>query len=187
MKNFLKKNSRIFQGYSKNIPKISHKSSKKPSGYGSCYLVCTLVLQNKFMTLMLFILLRFIVWPTSLIWWSKHCRVCLWWCTMKNYYNVCIPILHIHLRGNLEFTKLVNIMTTKGNEILQNVKTRMLNLTKRIMVEYTTFLVNMALDNLTYQQAMLNYEHLCDLQLCLDLFTFCHYLNFACFHQVFTI
>jgi hypothetical protein len=86
---------------------------------------------------------------------------------------------------HLELTKLVNIMSTKGNEILQNVKTRMLSPTKKVMVEYTTFLVNMALDNLTNQQVMLNYEHLCDLQLCLNLLTFCHYLNFACFHQVF--
>jgi hypothetical protein len=90
-------------------------------------------------------------------------------------------------KRHFEFTKLANIMTTKGNKNFQNVKTRMLSPTKRIMVEYTTFLVNMTLDNLTNQQAMLNYEHLCDLQHCFDLLTFFHYLNFASFHQVFTI
>jgi hypothetical protein len=52
-------------------------------------------------------------------------------------------------RRHLEFVELANIMTIKGKEILQNVKTRMLSLMKRIMVKYTTFLVNMALDNLT--------------------------------------
>jgi hypothetical protein len=33
------------------------------------------------------------------------------------------------------------------------------------MVEYKTLLVKMALDNITNQQVMLNYEHLCDLHI----------------------
>jgi len=43
-------------------------------------------------------------------------------------------------------------MATKGNKILQNVKTRwvlMLNPTKRVMAEYKTLLMKMALDNPT--------------------------------------
>jgi len=76
------------------------------------------------------------------------------------------------LKKHLEFTKLVEILETKGNKILQNVKTKwisMLNLTKRLMVEYRTLLVKMTLDNPTNQQAKQNYEHLCDLQILLGL------------------
>jgi hypothetical protein len=43
-------------------------------------------------------------------------------------------------------------MATKGNKILRNVKTRwilILSATKRVMVEYKSMLVKMALDNLT--------------------------------------
>ncbi len=72
------------------------------------------------------------------------------------------------LKRHLEFIKISKLMATKGNKIIQNVKTRwilMLNFTKIIMVEYKTLLVKMALDNITNQQVMLNYEHLCDLHI----------------------
>jgi hypothetical protein len=39
----------------------------------------------------------------------------------------------------------------------------MLNLAKKVMAKYKTMLVKMALDNLTNQQVMLNYEHLCNI------------------------
>ncbi len=45
----------------------------------------------------------------------------------------------------------------------------MLSLAKKLMAEYKTFLVKMALDSLTNQQAKQNYEHLCDLQTFLKL------------------
>ncbi len=38
---------------------------------------------------------------------------------------------------------------------------------RRLMVEYRTLLMKMALDNLKNQQANQNYEHLCDLQILL--------------------
>jgi len=47
----------------------------------------------------------------------------------------------------------------------------MLNPTKRVMAEYKTLLVKMTLDNPTNQQAMLNYEHFCDIHI---------FLGFAC-------
>ncbi len=43
----------------------------------------------------------------------------------------------------------------------------MLSLAKKMMVEYKTMLVKMALDSLTNQQAQLNHENLCDLQVLL--------------------
>jgi hypothetical protein len=43
----------------------------------------------------------------------------------------------------------------------------MLNLAKRVMAKYKILLVKMALDSLTNQQAKLNYENLCDLQVLL--------------------
>jgi hypothetical protein len=75
-------------------------------------------------------------------------------------------------KRHLKFTKLAEMLEIKGNKILRNVKTRwisMLSLAKRLMVEYRTFLVKMALDNLTNQQAKQNYEHLCDFQTLLGL------------------
>jgi hypothetical protein len=45
----------------------------------------------------------------------------------------------------------------------------MFNLVKREMEKYKTLLVKMALDSLTNQQAKLNYENLCDLQVLLGL------------------
>jgi hypothetical protein len=62
----------------------------------------------------------------------------------------------------------MEFMATKGNKIFWNVKTRwisMLNLVKRVMVEYKTLFVKMTLDNPKNQQAMLNYEHLCDIHI----------------------
>jgi hypothetical protein len=45
----------------------------------------------------------------------------------------------------------------------------MLSLAKRVMAKYKTLLVKMALDNLTNQQVMLNYEHLCEIHILLGL------------------
>jgi hypothetical protein len=45
----------------------------------------------------------------------------------------------------------------------------MLSLAKKVMAKYRTLLVKMALDNLANQQAKLNYERLCDLQVLLGL------------------
>ncbi len=55
-------------------------------------------------------------------------------------------------KRHLEFIKITELMATKGNKILWNVKTRwilMLSLAKKIMVEYKTLLVKMILDILT--------------------------------------
>jgi len=55
-------------------------------------------------------------------------------------------------KRHLGFIKIEEFMATKGNKILQNVKTRwvlMLNPTKRVMAEYKTLLMKMALDNPT--------------------------------------
>jgi hypothetical protein len=52
-------------------------------------------------------------------------------------------------KRHLKLTKLVDIMETKGNKVLHNIKTQwisMLNLAKRMMVEYRTLLVKMAMD-----------------------------------------
>jgi hypothetical protein len=44
-----------------------------------------------------------------------------------------------------------------------------LNLAKRMMAEYKTLLVKMAMDYNLDQPTKLNYEHLCDLQILLEL------------------
>ncbi len=71
---------------------------------------------------------------------------------MRIYYKPYMPILHIPLKGILEFTKLVGIVEIKGNKILCNIKTWwifMLSLTQKMMVEYKALLVKMAMDQNT--------------------------------------
>jgi hypothetical protein len=75
-------------------------------------------------------------------------------------------------KWHLEFTKLVEVMERQRNKILHNVKTRwisMLNLAKKVLAKYKTFLMKKAMDNPTNHQVKLNYEHLCDLQTLLGL------------------
>jgi hypothetical protein len=55
-------------------------------------------------------------------------------------------------RQHLNFTKLVEVMETKRNKIICNVKTRwisMLSLVKRVLAKYKTLLVKMVMDSLT--------------------------------------
>jgi hypothetical protein len=55
-------------------------------------------------------------------------------------------------RQHLNFTKLVEVMETKGNKIICNVKTRwisMLSLVKRVLAKHKTLLVKMVMDSLT--------------------------------------
>jgi hypothetical protein len=45
----------------------------------------------------------------------------------------------------------------------------MLRPTKKVLAEYTTLLIKMAMDSFTNHQTKFNYEHLCDLQILLEL------------------
>ncbi len=110
---------------------------------------------------------------------------------VKNIENSFIQTLHVYFahspKRHLEFAKLVEIMETKGNKILHNVKTKwisMLSLAKRMMVEYKTLVVKMVMDQNTNQQSKFNYEHLCELQILLGLTCICPCYISACFHQV---
>jgi hypothetical protein len=52
-------------------------------------------------------------------------------------------------KRHLEFSKLTNVMETKGNKILRNIKTRwtsMINPNKWVVLEYYILLMKMALD-----------------------------------------
>jgi len=86
-------------------------------------------------------------------------------------------------KRHLKFIKLTEIMETKGNKILYNVKTQwknsMLSLTNRVMAEYKTLLLKMAMDNSTNQQVKLNFEHLCDLQIMFELACILPFLEFV--------
>jgi len=70
-------------------------------------------------------------------------------------------------------------METKRNKILCNIMTQwifMLNLAKKVMVEYKTLLVKMAMDQITNQQAKFNYMNICvtyKFYLCLHAFFPC--------------
>jgi hypothetical protein len=75
-------------------------------------------------------------------------------------------------KWHLEFTKFDEVMERKGNKIVCNVKTRwisMLSFAKKLLAEYKTLLVKMAMDSFTNHQTKFNYEHLCDLQILLEL------------------
>ncbi len=59
---------------------------------------------------------------------------------------------HLSPNQHLEFTKLAEIMETKGNKILSNVKIQwisMLSLTNIVMAKYKTLLLKMAMDDNT--------------------------------------
>jgi hypothetical protein len=63
--------------------------------------------------------------------------------------------------------KTFEVMETKRNNILHNVKTRwilMLSFAKNVLAKYRTLLMKRAMDSHTNHQIKLNYEHLCDLQ-----------------------
>jgi hypothetical protein len=97
------------------------------------------------------------------------------------FHNVCTFVLHSH-KMHLEFIKLVEHMAIKGTKSFQNVKIRgilMLSLAKKIMTKYKMFLIKMALDNPTNIQVMLNYEHLCDLQIMFGLSCILSLLKFV--------
>lgn len=94
-------------------------------------------------------------------------------------------------KRHLEFTKLAKSMATKGNKIIWIVKLRwilMLNLAKKSMVEYKTFLVKMTLDNPINQQAMLNYTFVTsNFNFAWTCVHFSITRIYACSHQVCTI
>lgn len=64
------------------------------------------------------------------------------------------------LKWHLEFTKLVEVVETKRNQIMHNKKIRcilMLSLVKNVSVKYGTLLMKRAMDSPTNQQVKLNY------------------------------
>jgi uncharacterized membrane protein len=86
--------------------------------------------------------------------------------TLYNYFSK-------SFKRHLEFTKLVEVMETKGAKILKNVKTCwifMVFLVQCVMVEYRMLLMRMALDAPTNDKAKTNFDLLCDVQILLGLF-----------------
>jgi len=73
---------------------------------------------------------------------------------------------------HMEFTKLVEILETKGEKIFRNMKTwwiSMLAPAKHVLHEYKTLVVKMADDNLGNAIAKNNCELLCDCDIILGL------------------
>jgi hypothetical protein len=68
-------------------------------------------------------------------------------------------------KRHLEFTKLAELMITKGVKILKNIKTywiSMLFLVRCVMVRYKTLLMKMTLDAPINDQAKTYFDLLCD-------------------------
>jgi hypothetical protein len=77
-------------------------------------------------------------------------------------------------KWHLEFCKLVEILESKENKLLKNIKTRwisMLSLCKIIFAEYKFLVVKMVEDSDHIENAKNNYELLCDVET---------FLGFAC-------
>jgi hypothetical protein len=79
-----------------------------------------------------------------------------------------LQTLHVYFahspKSHLEFTKLIEIMETKRNKILCNIKTQwifMLSPAKIVMAKYKTLLVKMAMDKNKNQQTKFNYMSTC--------------------------
>jgi hypothetical protein len=73
---------------------------------------------------------------------------------------------------HLEFTKFVEIMEIKGLKVLQNVKTRWINMLaplKRVGKKYKTLIVKMAIDSGSVEVAKTNLVNLCDVGIILGL------------------
>jgi hypothetical protein len=68
-------------------------------------------------------------------------------------------------KRHMDFTKLAEILETKGGKIFRNVKIRWISMlapTKCVLYEYKTLVVKMVDDNLGNVTAKNNYELLCD-------------------------
>lgn len=75
-------------------------------------------------------------------------------------------------KKHMDFTKLVDIMETKANKFLRNVKTcwiSMLSPMKHVICEYHPLLMKMALDSPTIALATSNLELICDMESLLSL------------------
>ncbi len=72
-------------------------------------------------------------------------------------------------KRNLKFIKLVEIMDTKGNKILCNIKIKwisMINLVKWVLFEYCTLLIKMALNATIIPSTQSNLSFLIDVETC---------------------
>ena len=78
-------------------------------------------------------------------------------------------------KKHLEFVKLAELLNSRGNKILQNIKTRWLNMigpAVKIMNEYMLFLVKMSKDTGVMKPTVLTtkcFQHLTDIQVLLGL------------------
>jgi hypothetical protein len=80
----------------------------------------------------------------------------LWCLTLKVFCNICMFFFSHNLKIHLEFTKLVEIMETKGNKILCNIKTRwisIINPIKHVLSKYHIIIMKITLDSPTITPA----------------------------------
>ncbi len=87
---------------------------------------------------------------------------------LQSFYSL---FSHIPKR-HIEFLKFVDLMKTKGNKILWNVKTcwiNMLNMTKQVMSMYMPLVAKMAKDSPSFMVARVNFELLCNVNLLISL------------------
>ncbi len=73
-------------------------------------------------------------------------------------------------KRNLEKSKLVGVMETKGLKILCNIKTNWINMvvpSKVVLEKFKTLLVKLAKHVIVIESAIVNYELLCDIEIVL--------------------
>jgi hypothetical protein len=110
-----------------------------------------------------------ITWPITIIWPYKHYLQFLKIeALFASMYMYCAQSINRHL----EHTKLADIMETKGLKILCNVKTwwvSMLTLSKHVLFEYKSLVVNVNENSTRNAPTKTNYELLCDSNIVLGL------------------
>jgi len=138
-----------------------------------------MVLQNRFMAHMLLILLGCITWPITLIWLSKHCQDCFWWCGLKVWCNVCTLILPNHLKGIWGSLRLRNSWQQKGTKFSKMWRQGGFwcwTLPKELWLNTKLCLWRWPWTTL---QTILNYEHLYDIHIWLGLVCILPLLEFV--------
>jgi hypothetical protein len=103
---------------------------------------------------------------------SKHQATCKWCPRLRHCYNLSTQSFAHFPKRHFEFTKLAQILQTKGDKILCNVKTHwtsMLSPIKHVMSKYKTLMLKIVKDNMEVVIAKTNFELLCDVSLPLAL------------------
>jgi hypothetical protein len=99
-------------------------------------------------------------------------------CRLENLLQTLYAYSNKSFNRHLKLNKHLEIMEIQGNKLLKNVKTRwisMLEFAKRVISEYHTLMVKMALDFAYNNSIKVNFKLLCDIEVYMGWQSCCHY------------